>query len=65
MVIRRVHCDCKDCSATELSDPPRCVKCGCKIGIIIVGVNDQEEFDDYIRDEQGNPIRRDEVLHTA
>lgn len=65
MVIRRVHCDCKDCSATELSDPPRCVVCGCKIAIQLTDEADGWEENPLWLDEQGEPIRRDEVLHTA
>jgi hypothetical protein len=59
--IRRVHCTCPDCSATELTDPPRCVKCGCKIPIQLT-----DDAEAWIRnpewlDEKGEPVRRDGI----
>lgn len=63
VVIKRVRCTCK-CLSTELGTETRCLECDCKLPVIIVGVNDQEEWDDAWRDGEGNVIRRDEILHT-
>lgn len=50
-------CNCQDCNTTEFADLPRCVHCGHWINIIVVGVNDQEGFDDIWVDKTGHPVK--------
>ena len=53
-------CKCDDCSITEMGEStlPTCLKCGCMIPILIVGVNDQVGFDDiYVDPLTKHPVK--------
>jgi len=51
LILTRRTCPCSNCEETEFRDDgTRCVRCNCLLPVIVIGVNDQEGFDDVWTD---------------
>ena len=63
IILEKQICICLDCSVTELSDPPRCVKCQHILPVVLTeDATSWERFPLVIDPVSKRPVKLNEVL---